>query len=160
MNLVCGLRKSLQYAAVGFAIPATVVGSIAMSHLTFHDIHPMDRENDLARLPTMILVPSLGLAVLFGLAAFASFTPRNGLSFIRALIAISAATLIGVAVTRPQMPRKTRDPNAWTEISIPLATALIATIVVLFFNERRPSQPKDGDEPITSSTTSSEITMR
>lgn len=160
MDVVHGLRKSLQYAAVGFAIPATVTGLIAMYHLAFHDIHPMDRENDLARLPAMILTLSFGLALLFGLAAFVSFAHRKGLSFIRALIVSSAAALIGVVVTRPRIPRKEIDPNAWTESVIPLIAALAATIVVLLISELRRSQRAGDGGPFNSLNPRHEITKR
>jgi cytochrome bd-type quinol oxidase subunit 2 len=145
MNLERGIRKSLKYAAFGFTIPIVVIGLIAFYHFTFHDIHPIDRSNDLARLPAMMLVPSIGLAILFGLAAFGSFTPNYGISFIRSFIVISAATMIAVFATRPRIPRKTVDPNAWVETAIPLAVALIATIAILICNTLTPSQ-KDGDE--------------
>ena len=157
MNLEHGIRKSLQYAAIGFAIPAGFIGLIAIYHFTFHDIHPMDRANDLARLPALILIPSIGLAMLFGMAAFGSFAPKDGIPFIRSLIVISAATMIAVFATRPRIPRKTVDPNSWTETVIPLAAALIATISILLYNKWLPSQ-KDGDELNTKLKPNREIT--
>lgn len=103
----------------------------------------MDRENDLARLPAIILIPSFGLAMLFGLGALGSFTPKNGMPFIRSLMVISAATLIAVLVTRPRVARRTVDPNAWMETAIPLAVALISTLVILTYNQLTVSQKDD-----------------
>ena len=139
MNIERGFRKSLQYAAIGFAIPVAVIGLIAIYHFTFHDIHPMDRDNDLASLPAMILIPSLGLALLFGLSAFGSFSPRHGLTFVRSLIIVVGSTLIAVIATQPRVRHRAVDPNAWLETAIPLATALIATIFVLFYSKWRTS---------------------
>ncbi len=138
MNIERGMRKTLQYSALGFAIPAVVIGLIAIYHFTFHDIHPMDRENDIARLPAMILIPSLGLAILFGLSAFGSFTPQRGLTFVRSLIIVAGTTLIAVFATQPLAYRKTVDPNAWLKTAIPLVAALIATTFVLLYNKWRP----------------------
>ena len=135
MNIKRGFLKSLQYAAIGFAIPATVIGLIAIYHFTFHDIHPIDRENDIARLPAMMLIPSLELALLFGLSAFASFAPKRGMIFIRSLIIVAGATMIAVFAMRPRFRRKTVDPEAWLEAAIPIAAALIATIAVLLHNK-------------------------
>jgi len=146
MNLEPGIRKSLQFAAIGFAIPAIVIGLIAFYHFAFHDIHPMDRENDLVRLPAMILIPSLGLAMLFGLSAFASLAPKHGMSFIRSLIVVASATLIAVFTTQPRIRRKTVDPDAWLETAIPIAVALIATLAILIYNRR--STPQKGDDEL------------
>ena len=136
MNLQHRIRKSLQFAAIGLAIPAIVIGLIAFYHFAFHDIPPMDRENDLARLPAMILIPSLGLALIFGLSAFASFSSKPGMSLIRSLIVISGATLMAVFATQPRIGRKTVDPNAWLETAIPITVALIATLAILISNRR------------------------
>jgi peptidoglycan/LPS O-acetylase OafA/YrhL len=144
MNLERGIRKSLIYAAIGFAIPAIVIGLFAIYHFTCHDIHPMDRPDDLARLPALILIPSSGIAILFGMAAFAAFTPNNGITFLRSLIVVSAATMIAMLATRPGMSRKTDDPNAWLETVIPLAVGLFATMSILLYSLALRSQ-RDGD---------------
>lgn len=146
MNLTRGIQRSLQFAAIGLAIPAIMIGLIAIYHFTFHDIHPMDRENDLARLPAMILIPSFGLALLFGLSAFASFAPNHGMSFIRSLIVVAGATAIAVFATQPRIRRKTVDPDAWLETAIPIAVALIATLAILISNRR--TTPQNGGEEL------------
>ncbi len=160
MNIERGVCKSLQYSAVGFAIPAAIIGLIAIYHFTFHEIHPMDRQQDLARLPALILIPSCGLALLFGLAAFGAFTPTNGMSFIRSLIVISTAAMIAVFASRPRVPRKTVDPNAWLETAIPVTVAVIATIVVLLYYRWSPFKNPDGDKPNSKLTPKGEITAR
>ena len=147
MKLDSRSGKMLTYSAVGFAIPAVVIGLIAIYRLTFHDIHPMDRQNDIARLPGIILIPSLGLALLFGLAALGSFTPTAGMSFIRSLLVISVPTTIAVFATRQSVPRRAIDPDAWMQTAIPVAVALITTIAVLLYNKWMASQPdKDTSE--------------
>jgi hypothetical protein len=144
MNLESGLRKALKYSALGFAISAGTLAMLAIYHFTFHDIHPLDRQNDLARLPDLILVPSFGIAVLFGLSAFGSFTPKRGMKFIRSLTVISGATAIAVFVTREPVLRKTIDSNSWIETAIPIVVALSATIAVLVINKW--SSTSDEDE--------------
>ena len=138
MNLKRGIRNALRYAVLGFAISAVTLGMLAIYHFVFRDIHPMDREQDFARLPTLIVIVSLGLAALFALSAFGSFTPNRGLSFMHSLIIVSGATMVSVLVTRPQFPRKSINPNAWQETAIPIATAMIATIFVLSYDKWRP----------------------
>ncbi len=138
MNLKRGIRNALRYAGLGFAISAVTLGMLAIYHFVFRDIHPMDREQDFARLPTLIVIVSLGLAALFALSAFGSFTPNRGLSFMHSLIIVSGATMVSVLVTRPQFPRKSINPNAWQETAIPIATAMIATIFLLHYDKWRP----------------------
>ena len=123
------------YAAIGSATPAIAIAASAICHFSFHDIHPIDRKNDLARLPALILIPSSGLALLFGLAAFGSHRAKHGLSFTRSLIVISIATLIAVFATRPRVQRKSVEPDVWMEVVIPIAVALIATIGILLYNK-------------------------
>ena len=158
MNIERGTRKSLQFAAFGFAIPVIVIGLLALYHFTVHDIHPMDQQNDLARLPAMILIPSFGLALVFGLSAFASFTWNHGLSFIRSLIGVAGATLIAVFATQPRVRRKTVDPDAWLETAIPIAVALIATMAILIYNKRM-TPLKSSDELNMKPKPNREITM-
>ena len=62
MEIERGIQKSIKYAIVGFLIPVFSVGVYWIVYSMFYDIHPIDRENDLARLPLLILVPSTGLA--------------------------------------------------------------------------------------------------
>jgi UDP-N-acetylmuramyl pentapeptide phosphotransferase/UDP-N-acetylglucosamine-1-phosphate transferase len=84
--------------------------------------------------------------MLFGLSAFASLAPKNGMSFIRSLIVIASATLIAVFATQPRIRRKTVDPDAWLETAIPIAVALIATLAILIYNRR--STPQKGDDEL------------
>lgn len=148
MNIERGIQKSLLFAALGFAIPAGVIGLIAIYHFSFHEIHPMDRANDLARLPGMILIPSLGLGILFGLSAFASHAPNCGMTFIRSLIVVAGATLIAILATRPRVRYKAIDPNAWMETVIPLSVAIVATIVVFSYARwMRSAKSANGDIP-------------
>ena len=103
----------------------------------FYDIHPIDRENDLVRLPLLILVSSTGLAVIFGLSGYASFAPKRGISFIRSLIIIAGLTAIGVYSIQPKVHRKTVEQGSSMEIAIPSAAALIATVAILFYSNVR-----------------------
>ena len=137
-NLERGIRKSLQYAAIGFVIPATVTGLIWLYRFAFLDIHPRDRELDLALLPDVVFGPSIGIALLFGLSAFASFAPNGGMAFTRSLIVVAGATLIAVFATQPRVRRKTThpDPNAWLEVAIPIAVAVVATLAILIYAKR------------------------
>lgn len=160
MDLERGIQKSLKYAAVGFAIPVVVLGTFSIYHFTFHDIHPMDRANDLARLLAMMIIPSLGLAILFGLSAFGSFAPNKGMSFMRSLIVVAGATLIAVFVTQPRIRRKTVDPDAWPETAIPIAVACIATIAVLLYKKWLPPHPVGGDQLNSKPKPNREITKR
>lgn len=146
MNLIPEIRKALQFAAIGFAITAIVIGFIAVYHFGFHDIHPIDRENDLVRLPGMILIPSLGLAMLFSLSAVASSTLKNGASFMQSLIVIAGATLISVFATQPRIRTKAVDPDAWLETAIPIATAAVATLAMLIY--KRLSLPQKRDDEL------------
>jgi Kef-type K+ transport system membrane component KefB len=130
MNIKRGIQKTFLFAAVGFTIPAGVIGLIAIYHFSFQEIHPIDRANDFARLPKMILLPSLGLGMLFGLSAFASYVPERGLTLIRSLIVIADAALIAVIATRPKVRYKSDDPNAWMETVIPISVSIVAAIVV------------------------------
>ncbi len=133
MNVERGIQSFLLFAALGFAIPAGVIGLIAFYHFSFHEIHPMDRANDLARLPGMILIPSLGLGILFGLSIVASSTSNRGMTFIQSLIVVAAATLNAILATRPTVRHKAIDPNAWMETVIPLSAAIVATVVVFSY---------------------------
>ena len=138
MNRVA--RRTMQYATAGFAIPAIFIGLLAFVHFNFREIHPIDQQNDLTRLPAMILIPSFGLATLFALAAIGSNAASRGLSFTRSLMFIAAATLIAVFATRPRVQRKTVEPDAWMETAIPISVALVATIIAVLYNKRRGSQ--------------------
>ena len=135
MNAGLGIQRQLKFAVIGFAIPGLVIGLMAAYHFTFNDIHPLDRANDLAGLPMLILVPSIGLGMLFGLAAIGSSPPSKRVSFVRSLIVISATTAIAVFATRPRIDRKTVDPDTWVEVVVPVAAALVATISVLIYNK-------------------------
>jgi len=147
MDFSRGLRKALLYALVGFVIPVAFLGLASMYHFMLRDINPRDRENDLARLPLVILTPSIGLASLFGLATLASFAPPDGPPFIRSLIIISAATLVGVVVIRPRPLRKMTDPHAWYAIVVPLGAALTATAILLLISGLKSHEKADGDDP-------------
>lgn len=147
MNLKRGIRNALRYAVLGFAISAVTLGMLAIYHLAFSDIHPMDREQDFARLPTLILIISFGTAALFALSAFGSFAPNRGLSFLHSLIFVSSATLVSVLVTRPKVAIKSIAPNAWLETVIPIATAMVATICILYYDKARPMANRVDDEP-------------
>ena len=81
---------------------------------------------NLRRLPLLILVPSTGLAILFGLSAYAAFAPNQGVSFIRSLTMIAGATAIAVFSTQPRVNRKTVEQGSWLEVAIPMAVAIIA----------------------------------
>ena len=134
MNIKHGITQALRFGGIGFLIPASIVGLIAAYHFSFHDIHPMDREKDLAHLPMFVLVPSLGLAALFSLSAFATFTYNGPTSFMRSLAVVSGVTLVTVFATRPRFHLKTANPNGWMEIALPVAAAIVATIMVLLYN--------------------------
>jgi len=145
MKIEPRMRKSLRFAAIGFAIPAIVLGLMVGYHFAFHDIHPLDRANDLARVPVMILVPSVGIAILFGLSAFASSASTNGMSFVQSLIGIAGATLMSVVATRPRIRRANADPDGWLETAIPIGVALFATLAIIIYNKQS-QPPKGGDE--------------
>ncbi|MCP4777191.1 MAG: hypothetical protein GY880_23465 [Planctomycetaceae bacterium] len=137
MEIERGIQKSIKYAIVGFLIPVFSVGVYWIVYSMFYDIHPIDRENDLARLPLLILVPSTGLAVIFGLSGYASFAPKRGISFIRSLIIIAGLTAIAVYSIQPKVHRKTVEQGSSMEIAIPIAAALIATVAILFYSNVR-----------------------
>lgn len=134
MEFERGIRESLKRAALGFLIPVVVIGLYSILHLTCYEIHPIDRENDLRRLPFLILLPSTGLAILFGLSAYASFAPKQGVSFIRSLTVIAGATAIAVFSTPPKVNLKTVEQGSWVEIVFPMAVAIIATIAILIYS--------------------------
>ena len=134
MNLKIGALEALRYAAIGFIIPASIVGLIAAYHFGFHDIHPIDRENDIAKLPMFMLLPLLGLAFLFALAGFATFTFNGGLTFMRSLSVISGVALVAVFASRPRLHFKTENPNVWLEVVMPVVAVLVATTVIMGYN--------------------------
>ena len=135
MDFERGSRESLKHAALGFLIPVVGVGVYTILYLSFYEIHPIDRENDLRRLPLLILVPSTGLAILFGLSAYAAFAPNQGVSFIRSLTMIAGATAIAVFSTQPRVNRKTVEQGSWLEVAIPMAVAIIAAIAILVYSK-------------------------
>ena len=134
MNLKRGVCKALKYGGVGFLIPVSIVGAIAAFHFGVHDIPPVDRENDIARLPMLMLLPSLGLAALFALSAFATFTFSGGLTFMRSLTIISSVALVAVFVSRPRLHFKTVNPNVWLEVVVPVVAVAVATTVIMTYN--------------------------
>jgi len=137
MEIERGIQKSIKYAIVGFFIPVFSVGVYWIVYPMFYDIHPIDRENDLARLPLLILVSSTGLAVIFGLSGYASFAPKRGISFIRSLMIIAGLTAIAVYSIQPRVHRKNVEQDSSMEIAIPSAAALIATVAILFYSNVR-----------------------
>jgi hypothetical protein len=64
------LVESIKWGAIGTAIPAIILG--ILSGVPLREITPMDRENDIAWLPFMVLSPTIGYGFVFALAAFAS----------------------------------------------------------------------------------------
>jgi hypothetical protein len=136
MNLERGIAKALQYSVVGFMIPIVVICAATFWNLATNEVHPIDRENDIAQLPGMVLIPSIGIAILFGLSALGSFTPNRGLSFLRSLIFIAGSTLAVIYATYSDNPKRGNepiDPSPWiTEIAIPMFVALMATTFVLY----------------------------
>jgi cytochrome bd-type quinol oxidase subunit 2 len=158
MDIKIKIGKSFQYAAVGFAISVVVIGLIAIYHFTFHEVHPIDRQNDLSRLPQIMLIPSVILGLLFGLSKFASSSHYRGLTLIRSLTVIVGAITIVFFSIRPRVHSKTVDPDAWLETAIPVATALITTIAVLIYNHRLRAKAANHEIPKNKLTPDVEIT--
>lgn len=131
MNIERGFRKSLLLGTTGFLVPVAVLGSVAACVFAFAGTHPMDRQQDIQRLPSMILTPAVGCGIVFALAAFASYTPDSGVNFIRSLLMIGSAVVLAILVTQPHTQYKMPDPNAWIELVVPLVTAVIVSAAIL-----------------------------
>ncbi len=125
--------RVMKWGAIGFAIPIVFLGVIFGLRIVFGDIHPMDREQAIARLMGTLLMPAFGCTFVFVLAAYASSisTPRVDLVRSTLIIAVVVvATKLGVT---PHPRYKAVDLNV-CETVIPIAAGLITCIVLAIIN--------------------------
>ena len=134
MNMQRKLRRALIWSLVGFAIPVVVLGMVFGFQLIFADVHPMDREQDIAKLPVQLLFPAIGCAFVFALAAYASGVNTPRLDFIRSLMIVSVVVVVAKLVVTPNPRYKMPDPNAWMEIVIPIVAGLMTCGVLTAVN--------------------------
>ena len=139
MNFRRGFLYAFLFACVGFSIPALIIGLAAAYHFTFNEIHPMDRAEDLKRLPAIVLIPSVGMGLMFGLSAFCTFATARRIRFARAFIFIASAMILSMFLYSPPLNMKGTDPTAWKLTVYPIVAALMTTMVVLAIDANRDS---------------------
>ena len=127
MNIERGVQKSLLLGMAGFLIPVVILGTIKACVFAFGDIHPMDLQQDLQRLPFMILPPALGCGIVFAIAAFASYVPKSGVNFIQSLLIIGSVVVVAILAVRYKMP----GPSAWSETVVAIVAGIIASAVII-----------------------------
>ena len=131
MNVESGLRKAWAFGVIGFAITATLMSVLAAAYFVLVEIHPMDREKDLERLPGMILTPSFGIAALFWLAGLASSASKQSPTFYRAFIWISSPALIVLLMLPIQIRAAVGIPQRLLFAAAPFVAAVLMTVFLL-----------------------------
>lgn len=126
-----GILKSLLFGMVGFLIPVAVLGTIAACEFAFVETHPLDREKNIQSLPSLIFTPALGCGIVFALAAFASFTPNSGVSFLRSLLIIGSVVVLALFAMQPDVRYKMPNANAWIEFVVPLVAGGVASVMII-----------------------------
>jgi membrane-anchored protein YejM (alkaline phosphatase superfamily) len=129
-------KRTLIWGATGFAIPIVVLGLVLGLPLVFGDDHPMDRENDIARLPVVMLIPSIGCAFVFVLAARATSVDVPRISLIQSISIIGLAVVVTLLLVTTGPRYKMFDPDSWIKVAAPIGVGLVMCGVIFAINRR------------------------
>ena len=110
MNAKCNFKRGFQMAGV-FGSSAFVLslacGALYYSYyFAINDFDDARRQYELNVYPLYLLTPAIAVLLLFGISAFAAFTPNKQLPFVRCLLTISMSATIAVLLLSSVAPVK------------------------------------------------------
>jgi hypothetical protein len=153
MNFKRGLIAGLIGTVAGALIPALWIGGYTLLYWFWHDSPAMDRGADLAYWQDYGAGPVIGLAIYFGLSAWATYTPPGKHRFVSTLgimfvISIPLSLLLSSLQLTPQGKRAPEDPTLFFSefLIIVLPPLAVAGLIVLFRWSRWPDM-EDAPQP-------------
>lgn len=153
MNFKRGLIAGMLGTVAGALIPVLWIGGYTLLYWFWHDSPAMDREADLAYWQDYGAGPVIGLAIYFGLSAWATYTPPGKHRFVSTLgiLFLGSFPLIiflDQVFQSSNPPHKGMDhQTGWSDVLIfSLPLLVVAGLIVLFrwFNAYA---SEDGPQP-------------
>jgi hypothetical protein len=125
-------------AVLASLIGVAFVGIVFGLPVALDAVHPIDRVNDLRKLPSRVTIGAICGAILGGLAVFASRWPRRGVSLVWS-VAIIAATA-GVARIFTESPYRVAEPPLVNSYLAAGVGAVLAAVGIVSFGHVRSRQ--------------------
>ncbi|QDT99396.1 hypothetical protein [Gimesia aquarii] len=139
MIIMRGMIAGLIGALVGGVVPLVLISLYTITSWYFHNTYEIDRQADIAYWRNEVVYPILGVAIYFGLAAWATYTPKGNYRFTKTLAILfflSIPLTLFIRVLRQPTPQyKTIEvPNAYfSEFLLLFLPPLLITCVMIAF---------------------------
>lgn len=143
MNIIRGLIAGLLGTLVGLLGPVLIVGSYTLLYWYFHETPEMDRRADMDYWRFHAVMPLAGTTIYFGLAAWATFTPRGDYRFARTLVMLLCisfpltAILMDAILIPRRRPYDNSPPLYVSEFLIMLLTPTLVAATLIIIRSRR-----------------------
>jgi hypothetical protein len=100
VNLTRGLAWAIPFGVCGFCIPYIVLEVVLFLRIAFTDMLPFDRAADIKELPREGVAAAVVCSLLFAWSAFANYSARRGVGFVRSLLVMASFFLVAVCFWR------------------------------------------------------------
>jgi hypothetical protein len=91
--------RGLAYAAIlamfGATVPFVAFSAVSVARWAFAGYLWIDVQDDFRHMPTRLGAAAVGCALVFGLAAFANYTPPQRVGLLRSIALVGASTIAG-----------------------------------------------------------------
>ena len=93
-----GLVWAIPLGICGFVIPYAVLGAVLLLRIAFTDMLPFDRAAELNELAWKGIAAAVVCSLLFAWSAFANYSARRGVGFVRSLLVMASLFLVATCV--------------------------------------------------------------
>lgn len=139
-NLFRGLAYAVLFAAFGFTIPFAgdmAIFAVQSRRSTLDGYHEVEQRYSLQQSTDYLILPGLGCATMFALAAILNFSPATRLGMIRSLMFVGLAILAGGIVagtisTAFDLRQRTYMDDPWSDWRGPTLFLIWFSIPVVY----------------------------
>jgi hypothetical protein len=96
VNLLRGLAWAIPFGFCGFWIPYAAIGAALLLRISFTETLPFDRAAEIKELPSRGFAAAVVCSLLFAWSAFANYSARRGVGFVRSLLVMASLFLVAV----------------------------------------------------------------